>query len=482
MTPSARELEEVQVGTRELRQFLTVHDEARIAETLERAARLKELVGEHTIWNVNSTAVGGGVAEMLQPMLALAQGLGIDAQWLVISGSPEFFQLTKRIHHALHGQSGDGSELGSAQREIYEATLRENTADLCSRVQPGDFVVLHDPQTAGLASELMRAGAHVIWRCHIGHDSTNGESDLGWEFLRPYLEDVPAFVFTKRSYAPSWCDPERVAVIQPSIDAFSTKNQDLDPDTVLSILVHTGLVDRPMPEKGSCLFLRTDGTPGRVERHADVDRLDGAPPQSDPMIVQVSRWDPLKDMMGVMLGFARMLERAPDLKAQLVLAGPSVHSVADDPEAPQVFEEVLTRWRELPDAVRERIHLANIPTDDVDENATIVNALQRHAAIVVQKSFQEGFGLTVTEAMWKGRPVVASAVGGIVEQIEDGVNGCLLKDPKDLDDFADILETLIRDAELRNRIGAAARERVREQFLSIRHLDDYAALIERMVS
>jgi trehalose synthase len=482
VTATARELEEVHVGTRDLSQFLTVHDETRLAETFARAASLGQLIGDHTIWNVNSTAVGGGVAEMLQSILAFSRGLGIDARWLVINGSPEFFQLTKRIHHALHGQRGDGSPLGPAQHEIYEATLRENALDLCARVQPGDFVLLHDPQTAGLAPELMRLGARVIWRCHIGHDFTNTESDLGWGFLKPYIQDVPVFVFSKRSYAPSWCPADRVVIVQPSIDAFSAKNQDLDEDTVRSILVHTGLVEGPMPANASCRFARIDGTPGRVERHADIDRSGRAPAQSAPLIVQVSRWDPLKDMLGVMLGFERLVERAPDLDAELVLAGPNVHGVADDPEAPRVFAEVIERWRDLPNAVRDRVHLVNLPTDDIDENAAIVNALQRHAAVVVQKSLQEGFGLTVTEAMWKGRPVMASAVGGIVEQIDDGVHGRLLRDPRDLDEFAEALEQLLRDPELRSRMGTAARERVREQFLGIRHLFDYAALIEQMVA
>ena len=302
MTPGSRELEEVHVGTRDLRQFLAVHDEARVAETYERANLLRQEIGEHTIWNVNSTAVGGGVAEMLQSLLAFSRGLDIDTRWLVINGTPEFFQLTKRIHHALHGETGDGSDLGDAERETYEATLRENAVDLCSRVQKGDFVLLHDPQTAGLAPDLIRMGAHVVWRCHIGHDSSNGNSNLGWDFLKPYLVDVPSLVFSKRSYAPAWCDEERVVIIQPSIDAFSAKNQDLEPDTIRSILVHTGLVEGPMPAGGSCRFTRIDGTPGRVERHADIVRSGRAPLQSSPLIVQVSRWDPLKDMLGVMLG------------------------------------------------------------------------------------------------------------------------------------------------------------------------------------
>lgn len=481
MSSTARTLEEVSIDTRDIRKFLDVHDEARVNAIQDRAGKLKAVVDGHTIWNVNSTAVGGGVAEMLQPMLAFSRGLGLDARWLVISGPPEFFQLTKRIHHALHGQSGDGSPLGAAERDIYEATLRDNADDLLARVKPGDFIILHDPQTAGLAPMLMAAGVHVIWRCHIGYDSRNAESDLGWNFLRPYIEHVPALVFSKRRYAPDWCKPDQVVIIRPSIDAFSAKNQDLDIGSATAILVQAGLIDGAPPEEGTASFHYIDGSVGRVERQAVVERDDGPPPQNAPLVVQVSRWDPLKDMMGVMLGFGKMLERSPDVDAHLVLAGPNVHAVADDPEAPQVFEEVRTKWLELPTAIRSRVHLANLPVDDVTENAIIVNALQRHAAIVVQKSFKEGFGLTVTEAMWKGRAVVASAVGGIVEQIEDGLDGCLLEDPADLEGFADILESLLKDPDRRESIGRAAREKVREHFLGIRHLIDYADLIEKLV-
>jgi len=481
MTESIRKLEEVQIGTRDLNEFLTVHDEVRVNGTLQRAAELIELIGDRTVWNLNSTAVGGGVAEMLQSMLAFTRGLNIDARWLVITGPPEFFQFTKRLHHALHGEAGDGSPIGPLQRELYEETLRENAVDLSARIREGDFVLLHDPQTAGLAPELIKLGARVIWRCHIGHDGSTVHSEEAWEFLRPYLEDVPAIVFSKASYAPDWCDRERLTIIQPSIDAFSAKNQALDKHTVESILIHTGLLEGPLPEEPNTRFTRIDGSPGRVERLVDVVQLGRAAQRDVPMIVQVSRWDPLKDMLGVMLGFARMVESAPDLEAELVLAGPNVHAVADDPEAPAVFEEVLSEWRQLPQVVRDRVHLANIPTDDVDENAAIVNALQRHAAVVVQKSLLEGFGLTVTEAMWKGRPVIASAVGGIVEQIDDGKEGCLLDDPADIDRFAEILEKLLREPQLRDELGHAARERVREQFLGIRHLLDYAELFEKLM-
>jgi trehalose synthase len=347
-------------------------------------------------------------------------------------------------------------------------------------VRAGDVVLLHDPQTAGLAPHLIRAGAHVVWRSHIGHDSPNEEVERGWNFLTPYLEDVPAFVFSRDAYVPDVCDHGRSTIIQPSIDAFSAKNQHLDEATAHTVLVHTGLIEGPFPHPPVYGFVHEDGTPGRVERRADVIRLGRAPSWDAPLIVQVSRWDPLKDPIGVMRGFARLCADAVSRNAHLVLAGPNVTAVSDDPEGGEVFGRVLTAWRALPHAIRDRIHLASLPTDDVAENAIIVNALQRHATIIVQKSLREGFGLTVTEAMWKGRPVVASAVGGIQDQIQDGVNGILLKDPSDLDAFGEAIRGLLENPAEAERLGAAARERVREEFLGVRHLLQYAELLENL--
>jgi trehalose synthase len=204
-----------------------------------------------------------------------------------------------------------------------------------------------------------------------------------------------------------------------------------------------------------------------------------APSWQTPLVVQVSRWDSLKDPIGVLKGFASLVDGRMPGDAELVLAGPNVHAVADDPEAGAVFYDVLREWRALPHAVRDRVTLVSLPTSDVEENAAIVNALQTHAAVIVQKSLREGFGLTVTEGMWKGRAVVASRVGGICDQIEDGVSG-LLVDPTDLDAFARALRCVLEDPALASRLGAAARERVRERFLGIRHLMEYADLLARL--
>jgi trehalose synthase len=364
------------------------------------AARARANFGDRVIWHVNATARGGGVAEMLQTLLAYGIGAHIDNRWLVLDGNPEFFSITKRIHNLLHGDAGDGGELGEPEHAHYRQVLAADLCELLSRVAPRDIVVLHDPQTAGLADGLSDMGVRVAWRCHVGRDSTNDRTATAWEFLRRYLERVDAFVFSRRVYAPEWVDDARLAVIPPSIDPFSTKNCELTRQAVSAVLATAGLVSGADPD-GPVSFDRRDGSSGTVRRHTGL--LDSPPPPHDArLVIQVSRWDRLKDMSGVMAGFARMSADAPD-DTHLMLVGPDVSGVADDPEGAGVLAECRERWHALPEAVRARVHLASIPTDDVDENAIIVNALQRHAYIVVQKSLVEGFGLTVTEAMWKGR-------------------------------------------------------------------------------
>lgn len=480
-------LEDVTVGAVSLDRFVPVLGADRVSAAREVARKLRAALAGRAIWNVNTTAVGGGVAEMLPPLLAYARGEGIDARWVVIHGEPAFFAVTKRLHHALHGSWALGGPPTEADRPEYEAITAAAAAELGPRLGPGDLVILHDPQTAGMAPVLLARGARVLWRCHIGPDERTPEVDAGWSFLGPYLRDVPALVFSRREYVPRAIGgietADRAVVIQPSIDVFSPKNVDLAPGSARAILEHVGLLcaSADGAAAASPTFPRRDGSPARVDRLADVVRA-GPPARCDvPMVVQVSRWDPLKDMAGVMDGFAHLVESGRARGAELVLAGPNVTGIADDPEGPRVYREVLERWFRLPSGARSRITLAMLPTDDVDENAAIVNALQRHADVVVQKSVHEGFGLTVTEAMWKARCVVATRTGGIQDQIVDGESGVLLDDPHDLGAFSDVLARLLADREARERIGLAARERARERFLGIRHLLDYAELVARFL-
>jgi trehalose synthase len=269
-----------------------------------------------------------------------------------------------------------------------------------------------------------------------------------------------------------------VHVIAPSIDPFSAKNQDMAPETVRSVVAHTGIVRTEGPLSHPT-FVRRDGSPGRVDHMADIVRTGPAPPLETPLVVQVSRWDRLKDMQGLMEGFAE--EVATGTEAHLVLAGPNVSGVADDPEGADVLQECTDAWRELPHAARARIQLVCLPMGDIEENAAIVNALQRHATVVVQKSLAEGFGLTVAEAMWKATPVVASAVGGIQDQVVHGEHGLLLQDPGDHAELGRSLRRILGDADLAERLGAAARRRVTEHFLATRHLSEYAELFTTLL-
>ena len=473
------QVEEVVIAPETITRFGTLLDAGQMREADAVARATARRLEGRAWWNVNSTAAGGGVAEMLPSLLAYARGAGIDARWLVITGTAPFFHLTKRLHHALHGMPGDGSPLGDEERAVYEAVMAANADGIRELVRPRDIVLLHDPQTAGLAPILVRHGATVIWRCHVGADVPNDQTALAWGFLDPYLQDVAATVFSRQAYVPTGVDPERSVVIAPSIDAFAPKNQELDAPTVRAILVQAGLISEPAGA-GQPLFQKLDGTSGRVARQAEVVGAGPVPAWDTPLIVQVSRWDPLKDPIGVIDAFAHLVRRGEDRGAQLLLAGPNVTAVSDDPEGQATFTAVVAAWQELPDAIRGRVHLASLPMTESAENAAIVNALQRHAAVVVQKSLREGFGLTVTDAMWKARPVVASRVGGIQDQIVDGVHGLLIDEATDAGAFAEALGRVLNDHSLATRLGTAARQRVLAKYLGVQHLLRYADLLERL--
>ena len=447
-------------------------DYSQVEEAIAAAGRL---LSGRVIWHVNSTARGGGVAEMLQSLLAYARGAGVDARWLTIGGDEDFFRITKRIHNNLHGASGDGGELGKSEREIYERNLIGSVSELSRLVREGDLVYLHDPQTAGIVPHISARGVSVVWRCHVGLDHPNDQARVAWSFLLPYVREADACVFSRKAFVWEGLDEAKLWLVAPSIDAFSPKNQDLDPDAVRAIVARIGLTEDGGPAP---VFTRHDGSRARVDRPADLDQ-EGPVPMEAPLVVQVSRWDRLKDPIGVLHSFA---EHCGHRDAHLLLAGPSVAEVADDPEGAEVLAEVRDVRQRLPADVRARAHLASLPMDDIEENAAMVNAIQRRANVVVQKSLAEGFGLTVSEAMWKARPVVASRIGGIQDQIVDGESGLLIDDPTDLEATGAAIDALLGDPARADAIGAAARERVRESFLGTRHLIQYMGLIERLLA
>ena len=471
------ELEEVHVRALPPERLSSLIRPARRQRFAKSAQASREALSGRAVVNVNSTATGGGVAEMLRTLLADARGVGIDTRWFVINGDPGFFAITKRIHNHLYGAAGDGGPLAPASARTTRTSCARTPRNWPASCGHADVVLLHDPQTAGLAPHLARVGATVVWRCHVGADTANDYVERAWAFLRPYLSDVDAYVFSRAAFAPPWADAQRVFVIPPSIDPFAPKNEEMEPDEVEAVLRYVGLLGGggPPPRTG---FTHADGSPGRVNRHADVLQTGPAPPPDAPLIAQVSRWDRMKDMVGVMTAFADHVVGTS--AAHLLLAGPVVTGVADDPEGAETLEECDVVWRDLSHGQRTRIHLACLPIRDPDENAVIVDAIQRHAAVVTQKSIAEGFGLTVAEAMWKSKPIVASAVGGIVDQITSGADGLLVDDPRDLDGFGRAIRRLLDDPPYAAQLGANARTRAQAEFLGDRHLEQWAQLFARL--
>ncbi len=468
---------EVHVSARALSPFVALVGHDRVERVAAHAQRTSARLEGRTVWNISSTAVGGGVSEVIRSLLRYARGLGVDVRWLVVEGPPAFFAITKRLHNALYDNEGDGSPLGPEQATLYERVLSENVGALTQRIRPGDAVICHDPQTAGLIPSLKAHGVRVVWRCHIGREGGGVHTELGWQFLEPYLKQADITVFSRAEYVPSWMTEARVLTLAPNIDPFSVKNQWMPEHSRHAILAASGLVERT-PDLESSVFVREDGSPGMVTHPARVVREGGALSLETPWIVQISRWDRMKGHVLVLEAFRRLVEAVPSLDASLVLAGPSIRGISDDPDGPLVFTEVERAWRALPAHVRTRAQIAEIPMADADENASIINALQRHATVIVQASLREGFGLTVTEAMWKRKPIVASEVGGIRDQVRHDREGLLVREPTDAQGFADAFERMLTSPELRARLGHAAYERACERYLSLTALDRWGDLID----
>jgi trehalose synthase len=472
-------LESVPIPTLSPELLRDILGDRRIQLLEDEGETVRDALGTRMVLNVNSTAAGGGVAEMLHTLLGYARGSGLDVRWMVPEAPPAFFTFTKRLHHMLHGVD-TGVELEGADRELYDEVMRHQVVELKSAVRHGDVVILHDPQTAGLALPLMAAGARVAWRCHVGSATANGATERAWEFLRRYLTGVPT-VISRTAYLPAWVDGRISVEIAPSIDPLSPKNISLTPEFSRSILQAAGLLaDHSDGSHTKALaFTHRDGSAGRVERTADILQSGPPPPADANLVVQVSRWDPLKDMGGLMTAFVEYV--LPRTDAHLLLAGPNVTSVTDDPEGAEVLKACMAQWAAMPAAARERVHLACLPMKDPDENALLVNAVQREATVVVQKSLAEGFGLTVTEAMWKGCAVVATRVGGIESQIVSGDTGILVDDPHDLAAVGDAICRLLEDPQGAAEMGQRAQQSVTARFLPDRHLEQWANLVLRLL-
>jgi trehalose synthase len=361
-----------------------------------------------SLQNVNSTLVGGGVAEILTRMIPLLRELGIDATWDVIRGDEAFFAATKAFHNALHGARED------IRQEAFECYRHTMAANLRDMQLSGDVIWVHDPQPAGLIEKKRSIGRKWVWRCHI--DVSTPDLRV-WNFLRPMVEQYDASIFSMPDFAQQLAIPQ--FMIAPSIDPLSEKNRDLKDDLVTRVLENY---------------------------HIDPER---------PILTQISRFDRLKDPVGVIQAY-RIVKKRSD--CQLVLAG---GGATDDPEGAQVLREVHEAAADDPD-----IHVLLLPPfSDLE-----INALVRGSTIVFQKSIKEGFGLTVCEALWKRKPVIGGAVGGIKVQIVEGVTGFLVHSPEGA---AVRALQLLADPALCLRMGENGRMHVKQNFLLTRHVKDY---------
>jgi trehalose synthase len=459
-----------------------------VRELRAEAALLIPKLAGRTLWMVNSTAQGGGVAEMLPKMISLLEELGLPTRWAVVgTDKQEYFALTKRIHNLIHGQGEP--RLDAADRELFEAVNRENADDLRKHLRPEDILVVHDPQPAALGAMLKEElGLRTLWRCHIGLDERLPATRAAWNFLKPYAETYDHAVFSAPEYIPDYLAGYST-IIHPALDPCSHKNRELSPHKIVGILCNSGLkVERePVltpPFSKPAMRLRGDGS------FVPASQLGGIGLLYRTTVTQISRWDRLKGYRPLMEGFLQLKMRLNDLDrkwdrrhrrrigiARLVLGGPDPASIQDDPEGKEVLEELIDYYCRLTPEYQNDIALLTLPMDSRKENALMVNALQRCSTIVAQNSTQEGFGLTATEAMWKRVPILGTHACGLRQQITHGIHGMLTRDPNNADEIAENLDELLKAPLQRDLLARAAQRRVHQEFLVFAQLRSWLRLL-----
>jgi trehalose synthase len=439
-------LELIPAPPKDIDHYRTIIGDERVDEIRARAAAFRGA----RVLHLNATPFGGGVAELLNTLVGLMRSVGLDAEWRVMVGSPELWDVTKSMHNLLQGayliedassvlEPPPGRSRSRTEFRPIVATWSSTMASTWENYNAWtaeqfsgdyDFVVVHDPQPAGVLAYLLRRDPAYrattwIWRCHI--DLTRANSEI-WGFLRPYLAPYDAAIFTMQEYVKPDIPIGEIALIAPAIDPLSPKNLPLDRATIAAILRRYGV---------------------------DPDR---------PLISQVSRFDPWKDPLGVIDVYKRLRRNVPDL--QLAMVG---SMAADDPEGWRYFELSARHAGDDP-SIHFLINAYGVGNVEV-------NAVQSASTVVLQKSIREGFALTVSEAMWKGRPVVATNVGGIPLQVVSGETGYLVSTTLDT---VSRTGDLLADTALADKLGMAGRERVRQFFLMSRDLDDYLQLFTRL--
>lgn len=395
------------MSQRNIKEYSSIVGESVVDELFLLADKLRGKV----IQNINSTAVGGGVAEILARMVPLLKQLGIDARWDVIKGNERFFLITKKIHNALHGVDVTFS---NEEFDFFKQVNAENAAEIKSY---GDVVFVHDSQPIGLIEKKKEIGGKWAWRCHIDFTQPTVQIET---FLRDYIERYDSAVFSAQAFSRQLNIPQ--VLIAPSIDPLSDKNRDLPQETIMSVTESFGI---------------------------DPQRQ---------IVTQISRFDYLKDPLGVIEVYRKVKQY---VDCQLVLAG---GGATDDPEGAKVLEDVRNAAADDHD-----IHVLLLPPGSDIE----INALQRASSVVLQKSLKEGFGLTVAEALWKSKPVIASAVGGVPQQITHKYSGILTYS---IDGTVYYLKQLLNDPDYAGRLGTNGREHIKNNFLITRHIRDYILL------
>jgi trehalose synthase len=409
------QLQQVNVGTKLLGDYASLATRG----LMEQIRTLAEPLAGKRVLHLSATAFGGGVAEILYTLVPLMRDAGLDAEWRVIYGQDEFFDVTKTIHNALQG---DATALSEEQQETFRRYNRMNAEALDGSY---DVVIVHDPQPAGMLEHAREAGRRWIWRCHIDLSTPNRQV---LDFLLPWLAQHDAAVFHRREYVPASGNLPPSYIWPPAIDPLAPKNMALSPEDAAYILDQFGI---------------------------DVDR---------PLVTQVSRFDPWKDPLGVIEAWRILREAHGDV--QLGLVGSMAH---DDPEGWDYYNQTVQAADGDPDI----FILSNLN----NVGSVEVNAFQVHSAALLQKSIREGFGLTVTEALWKTRPVVAGRVGGIVDQIQDGETGYLVEAVRDC---AAATGRILEDPAGARAMALRGKEHVRRHFLTPRLLRDWLALFNEL--
>jgi len=380
--------------------------------------RMRNLYGKHVL-NINSTYIGGGVAEILSSLVPLMNDVGLEAGWRTVHGNIDFYGITKKFHNALQGEKINFSDMKKIQYERVNLHFSSYT-----HINNHDYVVIHDPQPLPLI-KFYKKRQPWIWRCHI--DLSAPDKDL-WSYLKNFIIKYDIVIVSSEKYM-SKDLPLEYKIITPAIDPLTSKNKDIS-DAV-------------------------------IEKHLKKYEV----PTDKPLITQISRFDKWKDPLGVVDVYKKVKEK---IDCRLVLCG---NMATDDPEGLAIFEKIKHSAKKLID--NKDIILLTV------ENSILVNALQRSSAVIIQKSLREGFGLTVTEALWKETPVVTTNVGGIPLQIQDGVNGYLME-PNDIDGFTDRIVEILKNPSLAKELGKKGKETVKEKFLVTRILTDYLDLMNEI--